>query len=341
MKTVAAALFTAAGLSVALTTMPLAHAGDFYEGKTLNLYIGYGPGAFDNYGRLLARYLPAHVPGKPGIVVRAMPGAATLTLTNYLYNIAPKDGTAFGSVHERVAIEPLYANPSARFEPLKLNWIGSIHSQTMVCIAWHEAKVKTLQDAMTTELVMGASGVSGTSFVGPRVLNAVLGTKLKIIAGYSTTDGMDVFLAMERGEVEGRCIGWAGLKTAVPQWLEQKKINVLVQMATTKNPELPDVPLIMDLAKSEEDRQSLNLLFGTQIMGRPYVAPPDVPADRVAILRKAFLDTLKDPALLAEANTRGYDIDPASGEDIEKRLAQVYATAPDIVQRVKDFENAK
>jgi tripartite-type tricarboxylate transporter receptor subunit TctC len=341
MRSVAAAFFTAAGLAVALPTMPVAHAEDFYEGKTLNLYIGYGPGAFDNYGRLLARHLPAHVPGKPGIIVRAMPGAATLTLTNYLYTIAPKDGTAFGSIHERVGIEPLYGNPSARFDPLKFNWIGSIHSQTMVCIAWHEAKAKTLQDTMTTELVMGASGVSGTSFVGPRVLNAVLGTKLKIIAGYSTTDGMDVFLAMERGEVEGRCMGWAGLKTAVPQWLEQKKINVLVQMATTKNPELPDVPLIMDLAKSEDDRKALNLLFGTQIMGRPYVAPPDIPADRVAILRKAFLDTLKDPALLAEATARGYDIDPASGEEIEKRLAQVYATSPDIVQRVKDFENQK
>jgi tripartite-type tricarboxylate transporter receptor subunit TctC len=279
-----------------------------------------------------------HIPGKPSIVVKAMPGAATMTLTNYLHNSAPKDGTAFGSIHERVALEPLFGNSRAQYDSLKFNWVGSIHSQTMVCVAWHAAKVQTLQDAMRTEIVMGASGVSGSSFVGPHVLNSMLGTKMKIIAGYSTSDGMDVFLAMERGEVEGRCMGWAGLKSTVPQWLEQKKINILVQLSTTKHPELPDVPLVTDFVKTETDRKALTLLFGTQIMGRPYVAPPGLPPDRVAILRDAFDKTMKDPAFLADAKSRGLEVDPATGRQIQERLQELYQIPQDIVNRVVQLQ---
>lgn len=319
-------------------SLPLAFAEDFFEGKTVNLLVGYGPGAFDNYARLLARHVTAHIPGKPSIVVKAMPGAATMTLTNHLYASAPRDGTAFGSIQERVALEPLFGNNRAQYDSLKFNWIGSIHSQTMVCVAWHAAKVKTLQDAMKTEIIMGASGVSGSSFVGPRVLNSVLGTKMKIIAGYSTSDGMDVFLSMERGEVEGRCMGWAGLKGTVPQWLEQKKINILVQLATTKHPELPDVPLVTDIVKSEEDRKALTLLFGTQIMGRPYVAPPGLPQDRVAILRTAFDKTMKDPAFVADARSKRLEVDPVSGQQIEKRLQELHQIPKDIVKRVVQLQ---
>ncbi len=340
MKTRAAITFLLAGIAATAIAVPARADEEFYKGKTINLYIGYGPGAFDNYGRLLARHYTKHVPGHPAIIVRTMPGAATLTLANHLYNVAPKDGTVFGSVHERIGIEPLYGEYPTKYDSLKFNWIGSIHSQTLTCVAWHTAKVKSLQDAMTTEIVMGASGVSGDSHIGPHVLNSLLGTKMKIISGYSTTDGTDVFLAMERGEVDGRCIGWAGLKTTVPQWVPEKKINVLVQLATKRNPDLPDVPMVTDLVTDEGAKKALTLLFGTQAMGRPYVAPPDIPADRVATMRKAFDDTMKDPEFLAEADARKFEIDPLSGQDIHKLLKELFASPKDVVDRVAAFRNA-
>ena len=312
-------------------------AAAFYAGKNLELYIGYSVGGgYDLYARTIARHIGKHIPGNPTVVVKNMEGAGSLRLANWLYNVAPKDGTVFGTIGRGTPFDPLLGHKGASFDATKFTWIGSANHEVSVCVAWHTSGVVKFEDLLTKELTVGGTGSAADTDQFPKIVNGVLGTKMRVITGYP--GGNDVGLAMERGEVKGRCgWSWSSVKSTHPAWLAEKKINVLVQLALAKHPDLPDVPLITDLAKTDEQRQVLKLIFARQVMGRPYLAPPALPKDRVDTLRKAFMDTMRDPEFLADAEKSQLEINPVSGDEIEKLVKEVYATPPEVVQKAAQF----
>ena len=310
-------------------------ASDFYQGRNINLYIGYSPGgAYDLYARVIGRHMGAHIPGNPTLIPQNMEGAGSLRLANYLYRVAPQDGTALGTIGRGIAFDPLLIGQGDAFDAPKFNWIGSANNEVAVCVAMKNSGITKFEDLFTKELTVGGTGASSDTDQFPRVLNGVLGTHFKIVQGYP--GGNDVVLAMERGELQGRCgWSWSSVLSTRKSWLEDKRMIVLVQLSLTKHPDLPDVPLVMDFAKTDQQRQILKMIFARNVMGRPYLAPPNLPADRVAALRKAFMDTMKDKDFLAEADKMRLEINPVSGEDVEKLVKDVYATPPDIVARAK------
>jgi tripartite-type tricarboxylate transporter receptor subunit TctC len=325
----------AAGLSASAASAQ--SPADFYRGKNVELYIGYSVGGgYDVYARLLARYMGKHIPGNPTVVPKNMEGAGSLRLANWLYNVAPKDGSAFGIIGRGTGFDPLLGKKGAQFEATKYNWIGSANNEVSVCVAWHTTGIKKIEELYGKELTVGGTGASADTDQFPRVTNGVLGTKFKVITGYP--GGNDIGLAMERGEVMGRC-GWSfsSVKSTHMNWLNEKKINLLVQLALAKHPELPDVPLIVDLAKNDEQKQILKIIFARQVMGRPFLAPPGVPRDRVDALRKAFMDTMKDKEFLAEADKAQLEITPVPGEEIQKLVADLYNTPPQIAQKAGEL----
>ncbi len=309
---------------------------EFYKGKTLSLYSGHSAaGAYSAYARLLELHIGKHIPGNPTTVLRIMEGGTGLTLANWLYNVGPKDGLAFGIFHERMGLEPVVAPRGTQFDGRKFTWIGSMAKQTSICFTWHESKVKTLADAKAMGIPVGASAAAASDSVMPRMMNAMLGTKFQIIRGYG---GSDVMLAIERGEIEGRCgFGWASMKTTRPDWYKDGKINLIAQFSFKPHPELPNVPVMMDLVDKPEDKQALELIFATQEMGRPFAAPPGIPADRAAALRKAFEAVVKDPALLADAKKQDLEIDTITGQEITDLMVKLYDTPKEVVARVEGF----
>jgi tripartite-type tricarboxylate transporter receptor subunit TctC len=311
-----------------------ADVADFYRGKTLRILVGYGPGTgYDVYARLLARHLSKHLAGQPGMVIQNMPGAASLTMTNYLYNVAPRDGTAIGLPARGLFIEPLFGNENAKFEARKYSWIGSMSRDASLCFAWHTSDIKTIDDAKKREVLVGSSGVNGSSHQFPMLLNALIGTKFKPLLGY--VDSAGVGLAMERGELEGYCsFTWGSIKSARPKWIEDKQIRILLQLTLTKHPELADVPMVLHLAKDEASRQAFTLVFADQEMGRPVAGPPDVPVERLAALRQAFDATMADPEFRADALHMKIDIDPIDGKAVERVLDRLYATPKSVIDRV-------
>jgi tripartite-type tricarboxylate transporter receptor subunit TctC len=321
-----------------------AHAqspADFYKGKTVEVYVGYSAGGgYDVYGRMLARYMGKHIPGNPTMVVKNMDGAGSLRLANWIYNAAPKDGTAFGIIGRGAAFDPLFGNKAAQFDPNKYNWIGSMNNEVSVCVSWKDSGVNKFEDLLTKELVVGGTGPSADTDQFPRIMNGVLNTKFKIISGYP--GGNDVSLAMQRGEVKGRCgWSWSSVVATQEQWYKDKTINVLVQLSLNKHEDLQHIPLIMDLAKTKEQKQILRLVFARQVMGRPFVAPPDVPADRVAALRKAFMDTMKDKEFLAEAEKAKLEIQAVSGQELQNVIKESYETSPELAEKTADLLKAK
>jgi len=332
----AGAMFRA--LLVILTPAAIAFAqsgSDFYRGRDINLYIGYSPGgAYDLYARVIGRHMGAHIPGNPTFVPQNMEGAGSLRLANYLYRVAPQDGTAIATFGRGIAFDPLLLGQGDAFDAQKLNWLGSANNEVSVCVALKSSGIAKFEDLFTKELTVGGTGSSSDTDQFPRVLNAVLGTHFKIVQGYP--GGNDVVLAMERGEVRGRCgWSWSSVVSTHKSWITDGRMIVLVQLSLTKHPDLPDVPLVMDFAKTDEQRQILKMMFARNVMGRPYVAPPNLPADRVATLRKAFMDTMTDKDFLAEADKLQLEINPVSGADVEKLVKEVYATPPDIVAKAK------
>jgi tripartite-type tricarboxylate transporter receptor subunit TctC len=303
----------------------------FYKDRQVNLIVGFNPGgAYDPYARTVARHLPKHLPGSPDIVVKNMQGAGSVRAANYLYNVAPKDGSEIGLIAGSAAIEPLFGVRPTKFEGQKFAWLGSANDEPGVCFAWHTSAVASAAELFKKELVIGASGTSNLDF--PLTLNAVLGTKLKIVRGYNGTSS--IMLAMERGEVQGMCgMVHAAMKTAHPDWLRDRKVRILMQIGLEPNRDMAGIPFVMDLAKSEDDKRVLRLLVGWTIMGRPYLAPPGIPEDRKAALRRAFDATMKDKAFLADAAKVRLDISPITGEAIDRFLADVYATPKSLVQR--------
>ena len=322
----------AAGLvaSPALRAQP---AADFYKGKTVSIYVGFTTGGgYDAYARFLARHIFRHIPGEPKAIVQNMPGAGGLTLTNWLYAVAAKDGTIVGTIEPGSAFEPLWGNPGAQFDATKFIWLGGMNSEVSTCQAWHTSPVKSLAQARETEMIVGGTGSSDGNYIYPKVLNEFVGTKFKLVSGYPGTT--EIQLAMERGEVHGTCGWfWSSILSRRAAWLNEKKIIPLVQLALEKHPSFPDVPLAIDMAKSDDDRKALELILAPTKMGRPYIAPPDVAADRIAVLRSAFAATMKDKDFLEDAKKLDFEINPTTGEELSGIVQRIYATPKPIVER--------
>jgi tripartite-type tricarboxylate transporter receptor subunit TctC len=306
---------------------------DFYKGRSVDLYIGYSVGgAYDLYARYLARHMGKHIPGNPTVVPKNMEGAGSLRLANWLYNIGPKDGTAIGTIGRGTGFDVLLGNTKAQFDATRFNWIGSANNEVSVCVAWHTSGITRFEDMLTRPLIVGGTSSSADTDQFPKITNGVLGTKMKVITGYP--GGNEVGLAMERGEVQGRCgWSWSSVKSTHQKWLNEKRFAILVQLALKKHPDLPDVPLIVDLAKTDEQRKILELIFARQVMGRPFVAPPGVPRDRVEALRKAFMDTMNDKEFLADAEKAQLEITPVPGDQLEKLVRDLFATPPEIAKK--------
>ena len=312
----------------------------FYKGKTLRIIVGVGVGSgYDINARLLARHMAAHIPGTPTVIVQNQPGAGSLTMTNTLYSNGPFDGTAIGASFNGTPTTPLLQPQGARFDATKLTYVGSTNRETQVLYVWHTAPIQKLEDVKTTETVMGAQAPGSTQYDYPVLLNHMFGYKFKIITGYESTP--KIHLAMERGEVQGTIANWSTLKAIGSNWLADKKVRIVSQWALQKNPEIGDVPLILDLAKSDADRQALLLAIARLEYGRPFFLPPGVPDERVNALRRAFDATMKDPAFLEEAKKTKIDIDPLSGEEVQKLVGQVSQTPADIVARVRTAMESK
>ena len=334
-RVVAVALLALGPPSVGRAQSPAA----FYKGKTVDLYIGYSAGGgYDVYARALARHMGRFIPGNPTILAKNMPGAGSLVLANWLYNVAPKDGTAFGIIGRGTAFDPLLGSTKAQFDAGKFNWIGSMNDEVSVCVAWHTTGITTLEQVERKELTVGGSGPVADTDQFPKVLNATIGTKFKLVTGYP--GGNDIDLAMERGEVMGRCgWSWSSVIATHKNWIDDRKINVLVQLSLSKHADLPHVPLIMDFAKTEEQKQIFKLVFARQPMGRPFLAPPGIPAERVAVLRKAFIDTMKNGEFLAEAEKMQLEINPVSGDAVQKIVQEVYRTPKAVAAAVAQMVN--
>lgn len=334
MKTFLSAL-TALLLAIAPPASAQESTAEFYKGKTVRLIVGIGVGSgYDINARLLARHMQKHLPGNPNIIVQNQPGAGSLTMTNQLYSAGPFDGTVFGATFNGLPTAPLLQPTGVRFEATKINWIGSTNRETQATYVWHTAPVKSIPDAMKTEIVIGAQAPGSTQFDFPMLSNVLFNTKFKVITGYEATPKIN--LAMERGEVHGTWANWSTLKAISSNWLNEKKINIIVQWALKKHKELPNVPLIFEYAKTPEQKQALELAVARLEFGRPFLMPPGVPADRVNAFRRAFDATMKDPEFLAEAEKLKIEVDPLSGEQVSELVANVFKTPADTVERVKN-----
>jgi tripartite-type tricarboxylate transporter receptor subunit TctC len=319
----------AAGVVLALAAP--ARADDFYKGKSISLVIATATGGgYDTYARLIARHLGRHIPGQPSIVPQNMPGAAGIRAANYLYAAAPKDGTAIGMLDQATYLDQVLGTPALTADATRLNWIGRILSNSAVLYAWHLAKVKRIEDALTQELIVSTSGAA--SRLNWTVLNNVIGTRLKIITGYQGSS--DSRLAMIRGEVDALSQPWPVLKIEAEQLLRERQINLLLQTGADKHPELAHVPRMIDLAKNEEDKTLLSLFSSPSTIGRSLAAPPGVPAERVALLREAFTATIKDSALLDEAHRLKLELDPLDGAALQAAVTGT-SVAPEVVARAR------
>jgi tripartite-type tricarboxylate transporter receptor subunit TctC len=308
---------------------------EFYAGRTVELIIGYGPGAaYDSNGRVVARHLAKHIPGKPTIVVRNMPGAGSLVSTNHIYNAAPRDGSTIGLFSRGNAMYPLLES-GAKFEAQKLNWIGSSSKETSFVLSLGTSAFKTVEDLRRVEMLVGATGAGADTVVMPAILNATIGTKMKPVTGYP--GNAEALLALERGEVQGTgAMSIGTIRTARPDWLTSGKVNFLIQLALEKHPTLfKQVPLALDLATDPVNRQSLELVMSRQAMAYPFAAPPGVPADRIAALRAAFMATMKDPEFIADAQKAGFEVDPVSGEEIADIIKRVYGAPREAIERAR------
>jgi len=328
----------ACGVVPLLLAMQPGHAqpvADFYRGKTIQMLIGYTVGGgYDLNARVLARHMGKHIPGNPNIVAQNMAGAGSLRLANFLYNVAPKDGTAIGIVGRGMAMEPLIGGSATQYDARRYTWIGSVSDQVSLCATWHTSKVKSWNDMLKTDFTVGGEGSGSDPDMFATMIRSIFGVKVRLVSGYP--GGNEINLAMERGEVDGRCgWSWSSIKITKPDWLKTKRINLALQMALHKNSELNDVPLVMDFARDERDRQILKLVLSRQEMGWPFTAPPDLPRERADALRAAFDATMKDPDYLAEANQRRLDVNPMTGAAIETLIGELYATPPDVIAATK------
>jgi tripartite-type tricarboxylate transporter receptor subunit TctC len=313
---------------------------DFYHGKQISLVMGTTPGGgYDAYGRLVARFLGSHIPGRPDVIPKDMPGAGGLTMANYLYNQAPKDGTEIGEPQNGAVFEKLFqilspGGKTALFDADKFGWIGSADQTVFVTVTWYTSPVKTLADAEVKEATLGATGPGTDNYLLAVLSNKIFGTKFKIVNGYDGASAVD--LAIERGEVEGAAgKDWTTITATHPDWIRDKSINILVQMGLKPHPDLQGVPSALDLAPTPQDKEVLELVFAKYGMSRPFMAPPGVPPERLAALRAAFDETMADSSFLAEAEKEGMEIRPVSGPDVQALVSRILNASPDIAEMAR------
>jgi tripartite-type tricarboxylate transporter receptor subunit TctC len=320
---------------LALTLTPAA-ADEFYKGRQISWILSADVGGgYASYARAFAPYFAAHLPGKPSIVVQHMPGAGGIRAMNHLDQLAPKDGSVIGLVHSSVPFAPLFGIKGAKFDPRRANWIGSLDSNVAICVAWHRSGIKTWQDVLEKEFTVGGSGAGSQMETMPAMLNKLFGTRMKIISGYK--GGNEIYLAMERGEVDGRCGGLvSSINSTRPDWFAQKKINIPMVVALKRSALFPEIPAVGEYAKDERTRQILSLFVAPQSMDRPILAPPGVPAQRVAELRGAFHAAVNDPAFVAEAGRQHLEVEEVSGEQITEIVAAAYALPSDVIKAASD-----
>jgi tripartite-type tricarboxylate transporter receptor subunit TctC len=320
-------------LALVASLAPTGASAQAAGGKATTMIIGFGPGGgYDLWGRTVARFIGKHLPGTPTVVSQNMPGAGSYVAASYIYNIAPKDGTVFGIIARDATLGPLTGANGARFDPTKMVWLGTPTTETNVCIANATAKVKTIDDLYKTELIIGDTGPGTGTRSYPVALNDLIGTKFKLVAGFPSSS--DVFLAMERGEVDGICESLDSVSGKRPEWLPTKKVNILFQGGAEPNPELKGVPFILDQAKNEEQKKELKFLYAGQGIGRPFVAPPGMTAEKAKMLRDAFDATMKDPEFIAEAKKVKLDVDPRDGDHLAGLINEIYATPKPIIEKI-------
>src|SRR5262245_25491019 len=326
-STVFTVLLTTLVLAVLAAPADAQSVADFYRGKTVTMAVGTSPGGdYDLRMRMVGRYLGKYIPGNPTVVATNMPGAGQMLVANWLANVAPKDGSAIVALSQNMAVHQATGAAGVRYDVRQFNWIGNTTDTPNTINAWHSTGIRTIEDVMQRELVVGATGTASGSYLYPYALNQLVGTKFKIVTGYP--GGNDINLAMERGEVGGRgSNSWASWKSTRPQWLAEKKVILLVQVDVKRNPELPDIPTLQDLAKNDADRQVLTFISADTAISRPLVTGAGVPPDRVETLRRAFDAVMKDPEFLAEAEKSKTDISPMTGEEAQK-IAEATINAP-------------
>jgi tripartite-type tricarboxylate transporter receptor subunit TctC len=324
-------LLAALGAALIVTPASADPVADFYKGKTIHITVGFGAGGgYDLYARTLAEFMGRHIPGRPAMVVENMPGAGSVRATNHIYSVAPKDGTAIGATNQNMPMYQLLGGPGAQFDAAQFNWLGSMAHSNGTLYTWHTSGVKTIEDAKKKEIALGGTGNTSDSHIFPTMMNHLLGTKFKVVNGYRGSK--DIHLALERGELQGRGgNSWASLTSSNQQWLDEKKINLLVQIGFEKEPEIPDVPLLIDLAKSEKDKQVVTVITLPTAIGYAHFMAPGVPAERVAALRKAYAATMKDADFLAAGKKRHMVIRPQTGEQIEALVKKAAATPKPIM----------
>ena len=312
----------------------------FYRGKQLRMIVGSAVGGgYDLFARIVARHIVRHIPGNPGIIVQNQPAAAGVVMVNQLYSQGPKDGTVIGVPINGIPTAPLL-QPGTQFDASRLIWLGSTNREAYVAFVWHTVPVERITELTEKEVIVGATTPGTTMVDFPLVANDVLGFKFKVVRGYAGTPQIN--LAIERGEVQGMGgLGWASVKAQTPHWIAEKKIKVLAQYGLKRHSELADVPTMLELAKSDADRQAMTMLFARTEYGRPYFLPPEVPAERVAALRRAFDATMTDPTFIAEAAKLQFDVDPLTGEQVQALVAQLMATPRDVVARVRGVLEAQ
>jgi tripartite-type tricarboxylate transporter receptor subunit TctC len=326
----------ALALAIAGASAPAAAQApeQFFKGKTIDFEIGYPTGGSnDAYARLLASHLGRHIPGAPAVVPRNAPGAGSFLAVNRLANAAPRDGTVIGLGAPTLALDERLGSQGVRFKTAELNWIGRVDSLINIVMMWHTSKVKTIADAQRIEATLSGTGAGSTVSIYPTVLNNVIGTKFKLVMGYRGSN--EAMLAMERGEVEGHSTAWAAVKVAKPDWIRDRTVNIIVQFALKRHPELADVPTAVELARNDEERQILAAVMNASEVGTAVFTTPGVPADRLAALRRAFDATVRDPEFLAEAQKLRLGVSPMTGGELQKLITQVSGLPPALLEKVR------
>jgi len=336
-------VFIALAIGAAAVESASAQDGSSYKDRTITIYsAGTAGGGYDFYARLLARHLGRHLPGNPSVVVKNMPGAGGLVLANYLQSRALRDGTEFAALEHGTAFTPLLTHARVDFDPAKFGWLGSMEQFTPIAAVWHTMPIHSADDLLVTPMNVGGSGPGSTTSGYPNSLNAILGTKMKVISGYPGS--AEINLAIERGELDGVASWcWTCLKGQKPHWVAEKKLRVVMQLAPVGDPELTKmkIPTVFERAKTDEQRQMLNIVFGSVALSRPFVAPPELPAGRLALLRRGFEAAVKDPALIADATSKGFVVEFISPEFIEGIIRNAFAANPTLIEKVRAAYSGK
>ena len=323
----------AAGLLALVAILP-ARAEDFYAGKTITITISTGPGGtYDSIARLLARHMPRYLPGTPTMIAQNMPGAGNVLATNYMYNLAPKDGTAIATVNNAIPLNQVLDGRGVRYDTRRFNWLGSPGRYNSALLVAKSAGVHSFKDVTEREITVGGTGAGSSNIIIPTAMNNVLGSKLKIVLGYK--DVAELYLAVDRGEIQGFTTSYTGALIDRPDWFAEHKVEILAQIGAGRDARIADVPLITELAKTQEQREILKLISSPNALGQPFFTPPEVPAERVALLRQAFAATMKDAGFVAEMEKMHLDLAPVSAEEVTRIVRETIEQPPDIIAKAK------